>query len=262
MIQRAGELKGAEDLVNTAISNVGKGTETIQAVTSATSALTSVWGLWTTATQVLGSENEELNATMTKMITIITALSSLSSLQAALSKTEATYRAASNLVQLVGINQTLAETKAIAAKNAVQGASNILTKAAAAATWLWNAALAANPVVLVAAAVGGLVAGVVALMNAFNSNTEAQERATRAMEAYNRAAEASTYVLDQIETKRNTLSKAEEIRGKREIENLKANHATSEQIAEAQLKTANKLREIEMSAARQRQMLQRMSSTP
>ena len=61
-------------------------------------------------------------------------------------------------------------------------------------------------------------------------------------------------IRDRIETKRNTLSKAEEIRGKREIENLKANHATSEQIAEAELKTANKLREIEMSAARQRQM--------
>lgn len=254
MVKRAGELKAAEDTVNTAIDQTGRGINTLAAVTDATSAITSVYGLWTTATQVLGSENEELNATMTKMITIITALSSLSSLQAALSKTEATYRAASNLVQLVGINQTLAETKAIAAKNAVQGASNILTKAAAAATWLWNAALAANPVVLVAAAVGGLVAGVVALTNAFNSNTEVQERATRAMEAYNRAAEASTYVLDQIETKRNTLSKAEEIRGKREIENLKANHATSEQIAEAQLKTANKLREIEMSAARQRQM--------
>lgn len=254
MVKRAGELKAAEDTVNTAIDQTGRGIDTLVAVTDATSAITSVYGLWTTATQVLGSENEELNATMTKMITIITALSSLSSLQAALSKTEATYRAASNLVQLVGINQTLAETKAIAAKNAVQGAGNILTKAAAAATWLWNAALAANPVVLVAAAVGGLVAGVVALTNAFNSNTEAQERATRAMEAYNRAAEASTYVLDQIETKRNTLSKAEEIRGKREIENLKANHATSEQIAEAQLKTANKLREIEMSAARQRQM--------
>jgi hypothetical protein len=254
MVKRAGELKAAEDTVNTAIDQTGRGIDTLVAVTDATSAITSVYGLWTTATQVLGSENEELNAIMTKMITIITALSSLSSLQAALSKTEATYRAASNLVQLVGINQTLAETKAIAAKNAVQGTGNILTKAAAAATWLWNAALAANPVVLVAAAVGGLVAGVVALTNAFNSNTEVQERATRAMEAYNRAAEASTYVLDQIETKRNTLSKAEEIRGKREIENLKANHATSEQIAEAQLKTANKLREIEMSAARQRQM--------
>ena len=257
MVKRAGELKAAEDTVNTAIDQTGRGIDTLVAVTDATSAITSVYGLWTTATQVLGSENEELNATMTKMITIITALSSLSSLQAALSKTEATYRAASNLVQLVGINQTLAETKAIAAKNAAQGTGNILTKAAAAATWLWNAALAANPVVLVAAAVGGLVAGVVALTNVFNSNTEAQERATRAMEAYNRAAEASTYVLDQIETKRNTLSKAEEIRGKREIENLKANHATSEQIAEAQLKTANKLREIEMSAARQRQMAAR-----
>lgn len=254
MVQRAGELKAAEDTVNTAIDQTGRGIGTLVAVTDATSAITSVYGLWTTATQVLGSENEELNATMSKMITIITALSSLSSLQAALSKTEATYRAASNLVQLVGINRTLAETKAIAAKNAVQGAGNILTKAAAAATWLWNAALAANPVVLAAAAVGGLVAGVVALTNVFNSNRKAQERATRAMEAYNRAAEASAYVLDQTETKRNSLSKAEEIRGKREIENLKANHATSEQIAKAQLKTANKLREIEMSAARQRQM--------
>src|SRR5699024_3469032 len=138
MVKRAGELKSAEDLVNTAIDQTGRGIDTLVAVTDATSAITSVYGLWTTATQVLGSENEELNATMTKMITIITALSSLSSLQAALSKTEATYRAAANLVQLVGINQTLAETKAIAAKNAVQGAGNILTKAAAAATWLWN----------------------------------------------------------------------------------------------------------------------------
>lgn len=141
MVKRAGELKAAEDTVNTAIDQTGRGIDTLVAVTDATSAITSVYGLWTTATQVLGSENEELNATMTKMITIITALSSLSSLQAALSKTEATYRAASNLVQLVGINQTLAETKAIAAKNAVQGAGNILTKAAAAVhgfgTRLW-----------------------------------------------------------------------------------------------------------------------------
>ena len=51
----------------------------------------------------------------------------------------------------------------------------LLYTSAAAATWLWNAALAAKPVVLVAAAVGGLVAGVVVLTNAFNSNTEAQE---------------------------------------------------------------------------------------
>ena len=74
MVKRAGELKAAEDTVNTAIDQTGRGIDTLVAVTDATSAITSVYGLWTTATQVLGSENEELNATMTKMITIITAL--------------------------------------------------------------------------------------------------------------------------------------------------------------------------------------------
>ncbi len=57
MVKRAGELKAAEDTVNTAIDQTGRGIDTLVAVTDATSAITSVYGLWTTATQVLWSEN-------------------------------------------------------------------------------------------------------------------------------------------------------------------------------------------------------------
>lgn len=253
MVKRAGQLKAAEDQVNTAIDQVGRGTDTLIAVTDATSALTGVWGLWETASALLGKENSELNETMTKMMTIMTALSSLSSIQAALSKTEATYRAAQNVLQLVGINQTKAETKALAAKNAMVNAGNASTKAAAAATWLWNAALSANPVVLVALGVAGLVAGVIALTKALQSNNQYTEASAKALADYKREAEAVNETLELIERKRNTASLQAEVDTNREIEALKARGATELEITQATARAQIEANQREISASKQRQ---------
>lgn len=253
MVKRAGQLKAAEDQVNTAIDQVGRGTDTLIAVTDATSALTGVWGLWETASALLGKENSELNETMTKMMTIMTALSSLSSIQAALSKTEATYRAAQNVLQLVGINQTKAETKALAAKNAMVNAGNISTKAAAAATWLWNAALSANPVVLVTLGVAGLVAGVIALAKAFQTNNQYTEASSKALANYKREAEAVSETLELIERKRTTASLQAEVDSNREIEALKARGATELEITQATTRAQIEANQREISASKQRQ---------
>lgn len=253
MVKRAGQLKAAEDQVNTAIDQVGRGTDTLIAVTDATSALTGVWGLWETASALLGKENSELNETMTKMMTIMTALSSLSSIQAALSKTEATYRAAQNALQLVGINQTKAETKALAAKNAMVNAGNASTKAAAAATWLWNAALSANPVVLVALGVAGLVAGVIALTKALQANNQYTEASAKALADYKREAEAVNETLELIERKRNTASLQAEVDANREIEALKARGATELEITQATSRAQIEANQREISASKQRQ---------
>lgn len=253
MVKRAGQLKAAEDQVNTAIDQVGRGTDTLIAVTDATSALTGVWGLWETASALLGKENSELNETMTKMMTIMTALSSLSSIQAALSKTEATYRAAQNVLQLVGINQTKAETKALAAKNAMVNAGNISTKAAAAATWLWNAALSANPVVLVTLGVAGLVAGVIALTKAFQSNNQYTEASSKALANYKRESEAVSETLELIERKRTTASLQAEVDSNREIEALKARGATELEITQATTRAQIEANQRELNSSKQRQ---------
>jgi len=58
---------------------------------------------------------------------------------------------------------------AVVAVNTAMKIYTAYTKLAAAATWLWNAALAANPVVLVGIAIAALVAGLVIAYNKFDS---------------------------------------------------------------------------------------------
>lgn len=59
--------------------------------------------------------------------------------------------------------KTVAHTASMVAHRAAMLASVIVTKAVTAAQWLWNAALTANPIGLVIAAIGGLVAAGIAL---------------------------------------------------------------------------------------------------
>ena len=58
---------------------------------------------------------------------------------------------------------------AVVAVNTAMKIYTAYTKLAAAATWLWNAALAANPIVLVGIAIAALVAGLVIAYNKFDS---------------------------------------------------------------------------------------------
>lgn len=66
---------------------------------------------------------------------------------------------------------TLAEKASTAAKLI----GGVATKTVTAATWLWNTALSANPVVAITLAVGVLAAGVYALSKAFDTSTAAEK---------------------------------------------------------------------------------------
>jgi hypothetical protein len=74
-----------------------------------------------------------------------------------------------------------AQTKAEAARATMVGKGSLITKAAAAAQWLWNAALAANPIGLIIAGVVALGAAIGALVIAYRNSSEASNQA--AMEA-------------------------------------------------------------------------------
>lgn len=88
---------------------------------------------------------------------------------------------------------TVASTEAEAARAVVMGRAGIVTKAAAAIQWLWNAALAANPIGLVIAGIAALVAGIGLLIVAMSDSTDATEAQTA---AYNKLSAAHSIELE------------------------------------------------------------------
>ncbi len=183
---KAGSLRDAMDDVNQQIRVEASDTKYFDTIAQGVEGIAAAYGLWKSAATVLGVENEKVEETIKKLMVVTTALNSLRTIQNILQKQSAVSMAATNLLQKIGINQTAAEAKALAAKNTIVAAGTIGQKAAAAATWLWNAALAANPVVLVATAIAGLTLGVAALTGAFNKNITAQElyeKTTKRVEA-------------------------------------------------------------------------------
>lgn len=84
--------------------------------------------------------------------------------------------------------QTTATNAAAAAeanKNVIMGKGSIVTKAVAAAQWLWNAAMSANPIGLIIAGVAALVGGIILLTKALNTSTEESRRAALANKTLN-----------------------------------------------------------------------------
>lgn len=246
MLARAGELKGAQDAVNQSLTNVGKGAEGVQALTGAVGAATAAYGLWTAAASLLGTENEELDRVMNQMMVVITALNSLTAINNALSKTNATYRAAELILQKVGINQTKQEAAALAAKSAMLGATTIGTKLMAAATWLWNAALAANPVMLVVIAIAALVAGIALLVSAFKSSSAESQAAAAAMNEYKKATEATAAAVAELERHELRRARENEIALRDEVAAIRARGGTVQEIAAAEYAATQKQYQLDM----------------
>ena len=70
---------------------------------------------------------------------------------------------------------TYANAQAEAAKATMTGKASMATKAAAAVQWLWNAALAANPILLIVAGLAALTAGTYLLVKALTKVTQAEK---------------------------------------------------------------------------------------
>ena len=81
------------------------------------------------------------------------------------------------------------QVAATAAQTAAQTANTLATKAAAVATWLWNAALAANPIILIAAAVAALATGIGILIKKLSDNKKIQDQINQSMKEYDKIGE-------------------------------------------------------------------------
>ena len=81
------------------------------------------------------------------------------------------------------------QVAATAAQTAAQTANTLATKAAAVATWLWNAALAANPILLIVAGVAALATGIGFLIKKLSDNKKIQDEINKSMKDYEKIGE-------------------------------------------------------------------------
>ena len=174
LAKKAQDLRKAQQEVDAEIDAGGSLTKNLDGLMQAVSGVTSAYTLWQSASQLLGIQNEELEATMQKVVIATTALNALQQIQISLQKQSA----------------------------AVILAKTVATKAATAAQWLWNAAMAANPIGAVVAAVAGLVTGIVALGKALTKSS-----GTKQLKA---ETEAAREAAEEYEEYKNTREEAAE----------------------------------------------------
>lgn len=127
---------------------------------------------------------------------------------------------------LSGIADSAKDFKRLAA---VAQQYTIVQKAVTAGQWLWNTAMAANPIGAIVAAVVALIAAGVALTNYFMENSEASERNAKAIEQNRVALEKQSKTLESN-------SEAFDKKQKQELAMAKASGMSAEAIRKLELK--------------------------
>lgn len=144
-------------------------TKKLDQVLSVAEGLTGAYTAIQGATTLLGVENEELMKTFVKLQGAMAVLNGLRSIQNVLQKESAAYIMAENIQRKAQLLITNLQTSA-------EGKGIVVRKAAAAAQWLLNKAMAANPAGLLLASIVALVAAGYGLYKIFSSNADIQEK--------------------------------------------------------------------------------------
>lgn len=267
LFEKATQLKNAQDEVNQSIGASAKNTAAFDTTMQAVQGVTAAYGLWKSASAAMGIENEAMDKTMRDLTIVLAALQSLMVLQNLVQKQSNLYRAAANILQKLGIKQTAAEVvvtqanaAALAEEAAAENASTvaktkgiIATKAAAAAQWLWNAAMQANPAILLITALLALVAGIAGVVAWMNKESDAAKDAKAAQEAYNVALEESEVRLTKLDNAFKNNTREMQLNTRAAIAALRERGASEDEIREAQMAGDTALRNLEIEHNRARQ---------
>lgn len=221
LAKKAQDLRKAQQEVDAEIDAGGSLTKNLDGLMQAVSGVTAAYTLWQSASQLLGIQNEELEATMQKVVIATTALNALQQIQISLQKQSA----------------------------AVILAKTVATKAATAAQWLWNVAMAANPIGAVIVAVTALIAGVVALAKSLTNGASATREFNKAQEVTAEIADKTDKKLSEIDSQKSLRLKQSELENREMIAQMRARGATAEEIAKAEAKAAEDSSKIEVEAA-------------
>lgn len=167
---KAAQMRDAIADVNQQINAGASDTAGLDVMISSTQSLLGMWTQYSVLANQLGFENKDLNETF-KVITIT--LGTLTAVQ----KVVNMLQSQSIVMQTINAARTKLQAKANAANAAALTGEAAATGAATIATRLFNAALKANPIVLIVSLILGAVSAVYGLVKAFNLFGRSQETA-------------------------------------------------------------------------------------
>ena len=215
------------------INILASDTKNLDAAMSVGSGLAGVFNAATSAAALLGGESEELQEAFLKVQAALAVLNGVQQVANVLNKDSAANVVIRTALQKL-LNKektkeatlTATNTTATVAETAAKGASTTATTAATAATWSFNAALLANPVMLIVAGVAALVAGLAYLFSAMSKNAEEQRNFNGIMKETEKlikdTGDASGYAAKLAEAEGKSWKEVSKIEEKGLIEQLNA----------------------------------------
>lgn len=218
------QLQEETEGVGESMSGLARGSEQLEGVTMATAAAIAGIGVLKNIFDDGTEEGQKYADMMQKLQIAVSALTVARQLAEAVRKSSIISMRAENIQVKALIASTKLET-------AAKSKNIIVSKAAAAAQWLLNKAMAANPVILAAAAIASLVVGLIAFVSWLSKSAKVQREAAAAQREYERAARRTEQALAKLESKALEQEVATRIRYQNEIKQMMAAGASKEAIA-------------------------------
>lgn len=174
MMDKASQLKDAMSDVTQQINVYASDTAQLDVAVQGISSLVNMYTIWQSVSKGVGIETEALDKTMNAIMGTMAVLNSLQQIQNALQKQSA-------LVKGIDAAKTWLQNTALGAHMAAMTASTAATGGATVATWAWNAALYANPLMWLIGIIVAAVAAVYGLIKAFSFFTSGSEKRKEAL---------------------------------------------------------------------------------
>lgn len=194
LIGKQEQLREETTDVSDSMSGLARGSEQLEGVTMATTAAIAGLGVLKNFFDDGTEEGQKYADMMQKLQIAVSALTIARQLAEAVRKSSIISMRAENIQVKALIASTKLET-------AAKSKNIVVSKAAAAAQWLLNKAMAANPVILAAAAIASLVAGLIALVSWLSKSAKVQREAAAAQREYEQAARRTEQTLAELESK-------------------------------------------------------------
>ena len=161
----AGKLKDIMADVRAEVRNTSSDTRKLDVAISVFTTIGSAAQVAQGAVNLLGLENKKVEESIRQMMALQVMMNGINQIRNNLQSSSVLMMAVENTRMKIQTFQTMALARAEAAKLAMTQATTIATKAGAAAQWLLNAAMAANPIGLIVAALAAVAVGLAIFYN-------------------------------------------------------------------------------------------------
>lgn len=255
LVEKAAALRDAVADVTADINHRASDTRGLDALSQSLQGIMSAVATYNSVIGLAGKNDEEFVKILQKVQIAVGALTALTTIQSLAQKQSIAYTYAKVVADKLLINSTNVQTASIGANtlaeklnNAMKMKGTIITKAITVAQLLWNAAITANPIMLLVTGVLALIVGLTKLFKAFDDSAKAEKKAEQAEKDYAKTREEVTATIERNEQRKQKVLNDTDIALRKRILEIKKSGKTekeiSKEVADATYQAEQKKRDI------------------